>query len=258
MKTDSWNPSLYDKFKRERSQPYFDLIALLTSTISPKVIDLGCGTGELTAALHTKTAARSTLGIDNSERMLQSAAQYKTATLHFETGDIQNWNPSEKYDIIFSNAAIQWCENHPALLKKFRQALTANGQLAIQMPMNFDYFTHTLANRMSHESPWKEHLEEVYDKSAVMLDPSIYATLLFDLGFKEQRVYTNVYGHILPSRDHVIEWVQGTTLTHFQSRLSKELYAEFIEQYKKRLFEKIPDTQPFFFPFKRLFIWGKL
>lgn len=259
MTTDSWNPELYDRFKKERAQPLYDLISLIQTVPSPLVVDLGCGTGEHTAALHTKLDAKETLGIDSSPKMLASAVKHASDAVHFKLADINTWEPDRKYDVVFSNAALQWCNDHSRLFRTLKSALVTGGQLAVQMPMNFDYTTHVLAKAMSMEERWMSLLGgDSYDKSALMLTPEAYAQLLFDLGFSEQRVYMNVYGHILPSREHVVEWVQGTTLTHFQSRLSREDYLIFLEEYKQRLFQLLPDKQPFFFPFKRLFIWGRV
>ena len=90
-----------------------------------------------------------------------------------------------------------------------------------------------------------------------MLMPEEYATQLFKLGYFDQKVLVRVYGHTLESRDSVVEWVSGTLLTYFKSRFTPEDYKKFLKEYRERLFEIIPDEKPFFYPFKRLFIWGR-
>lgn len=85
-----------------------------------------------------------------------------------------------------------------------------------------------------------------------------YAGLLHQLGFKEQKVNLRVYGHILESREGVIEWVKGTLLTSFKSRLSEPHYQEFLSDYRERLFERLADVRPFFYPFKRILIWAQV
>lgn len=259
MKNDAWNPNQYDKFKDERSRPFFDLMSLIQDVKNPKVIDLGCGTGELTSQLHKTLNSQDTVGFDSSDEMLAKAKQLETSGLHFEKGNIETFTEQSKYDVLFSNAAVQWCANHPALLKKFKESLKPGGQLAIQMPMNHDYPTHTLAIEMSKEQPLNSQLGgQSYSVDQLMLTAQDYATHLFKLGFTEQKVFVRVYGHILDSREGVIEWVSGTTLTYFKSRLSKEDYAVFLTQYKDRLFKILKDEKPFFYPFKRVFIWGRL
>lgn len=256
--SDSWNPKQYEKFKEERSQPFFDLMSLLQNHEQPEVIDLGCGTGELSALLQQKTNAKRTVGIDNSDQMLSAADSFKNDKLFFRKDVIENFKEEKAFDIVFSNAAIQWCPDHPLLLKRFTAALRPGGQLAIQMPMNHDYPTHTLATEMCTEEPWSRLLNnEKYNMQKLMLSPEDYAKLLFKLGYIEQKVFVRVYGHKLENRDAVIEWVSGTLLTYFKSRFSVDEYKNFVGQYKQRLFEMIPDETPFFYPFKRIFIWGR-
>lgn len=259
MSKDAWNPQQYDKFKTERAQPFFDLIQLLEPTKDPTVVDLGCGTGDLTAELHNKTNAKKTWGLDSSDQMLAKALAFETATLNFLKADISAWKQPEQFDIIFSNAALQWCPGHETIIKNLKESLREHGQIAIQMPMNHDYPTHTLAQAMSDELPWKTLMgDNSYQQHKIMLTAEQYATLLFDLGFKKQKVITPLYGHVLESREGVIEWVKGTLLTRFQKTLSEDDYNRFFIEFKKRLFEMLPDKKPFFYPFKRILIWARL
>lgn len=254
----SWNPNQYEKFKNERSQPFFDLMNMVHPIPNGTAIDLGCGTGELTSALHRHLQAAATIGLDSSDTMMQDAQKFAGNGLSFIYGDINTWTADKKYGVIFSNAALQWCDNHPELFKRLHEALVPGGQLAVQMPMNHDYPTHTLAAKMSHEEPWKTLLKgQTYEKANTMLLAEDYATLLFKLGFAEQKAYVEIYGHKLESREEVVEWVKGSMLTHFRSRLSEEDYKKFLTEYKKRLFEILPDDKPFFYPFKRIFLWAR-
>jgi trans-aconitate methyltransferase len=69
---DTWDPRQYDKFEREREQPFYDLLALVHRSTGMRVVDLGCGTGKLTRVLHERLDARETIGLDRSEKMLES------------------------------------------------------------------------------------------------------------------------------------------------------------------------------------------
>src|ERR1700739_1105706 len=115
MSTDGWNPKQYDKFKNERAQPFVDLMSLLQPHDEAQVIDLGCGTGELTSELHRHLKAKSTTGIDSSGEMLKKAAPYQAPGLTFKLGDIDAWSAPNSFDMVFSNAALQWCSNHAQL-----------------------------------------------------------------------------------------------------------------------------------------------
>ena len=60
----AWDPNQYERFKAERAQPFYDLVSLVEREPGMRVIDLGCGTGQLTAWLHSELGASETLGID--------------------------------------------------------------------------------------------------------------------------------------------------------------------------------------------------
>ena len=191
--------------------------------------------------------------------MLGKAIGRVEGGLGFKKDNIENWSSPPAFDIVFSNAALQWCSDHPQIFFKMKNALKPRGQLAVQMPMNHDYATHTLATQMSREEPWLSLLKgEVYAKHKIMLAPEEYAALMFQLGFETQKVFLRVYNHLLVSREDVIEWVKGTMLTHFKSRLGSSDYQNFMKEYSRRLFEILPDQKPFFYPFKRILIWGRL
>src|SRR3954468_17363606 len=115
---DTWNPAQYDKFRREREQPFFDLLALVRPSPNMRVVDLGCGTGKLTRLLHTRLNARETLGLDRSARMLEEAALDLPSGLSFTVGTIESFDARNEYDVIVSNAAFHWIEDHPALIAR--------------------------------------------------------------------------------------------------------------------------------------------
>ena len=252
---DTWNPDQYNRFRAERSAPFFDLLALVRPRTAMRVVDLGCGTGELTREMHRRLAARETHGIDNSEKMLEQAAAYREEGLSFALGNIGQYAPSAKLDLIFSNAALHWLPEHPSLFAALAGHLGDQGQLAVQMPANHDHVSHTLAAEVAAEEPYRGALSGYVRVPSVMA-PEAYAELLDSLGFAEQHVRLQVYTHRLERRDDVIEWVKGTLLTDYEKRLPPPLFAEFLERYRQRLLPALADRRPFFYPFKRILLWA--
>jgi trans-aconitate 2-methyltransferase len=255
MASDTWDPTQYERFKKERSQPFFDLLALVRQAPTMRAVDLGCGTGEWTRHLHVTLGAASTLGLDLSEAMLTKAAALAPAAgLSFTKGDIGAWAEkrpaAETYDLVFSNAALHWLPSHDALLRTVSAAVAPGGQLAVQVPANFDHPTHRVAAEVAAEM-------SVERNPAYALAPEAYATLLHRLGYLEQHVRVQVYPHVLPSRDDAVEWVKGTHLTEYEGRMSQGRFAEFLVRYRERLFAELPDDRPFFFPFKRILFWAR-
>ncbi len=254
-----WNPAQYERFKAERDVPFYDLMGMLEhegpAGATRRVVDLGCGTGELTSVLHARLGATETLGIDSSAEMLAKAPA--TPGVRFERHDIREFRPDGRFDVVFSNAALQWVDDHPSLFAELTKYVAPGGQLAVQMPANFDYPTHLVAAEVGAESPFAEASSAPLRKDFPLLAPEAYAKLLFDLGYEKQSVRLQVYSHLLPSRKDVVEWVKGSLLTEYRARLSPELYQQFLKRYEERLLPQLADTEPFFFPFNRVLIWGR-
>src|SRR2546423_2394140 len=136
MSGDQWNPARYERFASDRERPFWDLAALLREADAPRLADLGCGTGRLTAELAARLGARETLGVDNSPAMLAQAAAHAGPDVRFERGDIATWQAPGAFDVVFSNAALHWVGDHPAVLARWAASLAPGGQLAVQLPDN--------------------------------------------------------------------------------------------------------------------------
>lgn len=257
MKRDSWSPEQYERFRDDRSKPFFDLMGLVRPAPGMRVVDLGCGTGDLTLLLHKHLQAGETLGIDDSGAMLAKAMTFAGDGLRFDKQSIDDFGADHDYDLVFSNAALHWVSNHEELFARLTRALIKGGQLAVQVPANHDFPTHTVAAELAGESPFHEALNG-YTHPMSVLKPEEYALLLNRLGYDEQHVRLQVYGHNLESREEVVEWVKGSLLTAYQQRLPAELYAEFMGRYRERLTSRLEDTRPYFLTYKRILLWGSL
>jgi trans-aconitate 2-methyltransferase len=222
-----------------------------------RVVDLGSGPGDLTRELHQRLRAAETVGVDNSAAMLTRSAALAGAGLRFETGDISHFDPAGRYDLIFSNAALQWVPDHPTLLRGLTRGLAPGGQLAVQVPANDDHLSHRAAAELAGEAPFRDALGAYVRQSHILL-PEAYASLLQTLGYRDQHVRLQVYGHLLPGPEAVVEWVKGTLLTDYQRRLSPDMYDAFIAAYRQRLMPRLDDSRPFFYPFKRILFWARL
>ncbi len=253
MSGDTWNPAQYERFKRERAQPFLDLAALVRPGPALSVVDLGCGTGELTADLHQRLGAAVTLGIDRSAAMLAKSAAFAGGGLRFEQGDIANFRGDAAWGVVFSNAALHWLPDHPALFARLAAAVAPRGQLAVHMPANQTHATHVTALEVAREEPFAARLAGYVQPD--VLAPEAYARIFHRAGFREQHVELRVYGHLLDSRAEVVEWVKGSLLTDYQKHLG-ELFPDFLARYRELLFAKLDDERPYFFTFRRLLLWA--
>ena len=252
-----WDPGQYERFARERSQPFYDLLALLQPVPGGRIVDFGCGTGELTAILHEHLEAKETVGIDSSPAMLEKAPT--GAGLSFRAGDLRHTDGLGPVDVIVASASLHWVPDHERVLASWAELLGPGGQLAVQVPANVDHPSHTTSAQLATEPPFLEALggEPPPDPVLSVLRPEQYAVLLDRLGFSEQHVRLQVYGHHLASTAEVVEWVKGTSLTRFKERLSGQLYDQFVDEYRQRLVAVLGDHRPFFYPFKRILFWAR-
>jgi len=241
-----WDPKQYHKFQAERSAPFFDLLALVEKRPNLKVVDLGCGTGELTRQLAEALPDSTVTGLDSSSQMLEKAASFSSPSLHFEQGDQSRL--TGEWDLIFSNAALQWSENHIELIAHLYDRLVPGGQIAVQVPSNHNHISHQIYRETAAEEPFKSILEG-FQRYAPVLSIDEYARLLFVCGAEEITVFEKVYAHVLEDSDAVVEWISGTALVPYFERLG-EHKEEFVNVIRAKMQVALPD-RPVFYPFRR-------
>lgn len=244
-----WNPEQYHKFQSERSAPFYDLLKLVDIRPRIKAIDLGCGTGELTRVLADALPERNVTGLDSSQQMLDAAraASYSTSSLRFEQGDLSNLTGS--WDLIFSNAAIQWCEEHETLIPQLFANLNPGGQLCVQIPSNHNHISHQLIRETAKEKPFKIILDG-FERISPVLSIDQYTKILFDQNAKNITVFEKIYPHVLENSDAVVEWISGTALVPYFEKLG-EHKAEFLEILRKKMKIALPES-PLLYPFRRI------
>jgi trans-aconitate 2-methyltransferase len=242
-----WDPDRYHQFQAQRSAPFEDLLGLVRRRSNLRVVDLGCGTGELTRRLADALPESDVLGLDLSSEMLERAIANSRPGLRFERGDQANL--SGRFDLIFSNAALQWSGDHPRLLSRLYECLEPGGQLAVQVPSNHMHISHRIILEVARQEPFRSALHG-FSRQAPVLSIDAYASLLFEMGSQEILVFEKVYPHVLADSDAVVDWISGTALVPYFERLDEAMQAEFTAAIRVRMNTELP-MQPVFYPFKR-------
>jgi trans-aconitate 2-methyltransferase len=241
-----WDPKQYHKFESERAAPFYDLLALVDVRSNLKVIDLGCGTGELTRKLADTLPNSDVTGLDSSPQMLEKAASFSRPGLVFVQGDQATL--TGEWDLIFSNAALHWSENHAELMPRLFQMLKPGGQLAVQIPSNHNHISHQIYRETANEEMFKFILQG-FQRYAPVLKIDDYARIFFNCGAEEIVVFEKVYPHILKDSDAVVEWISGTALVPYFERLGK-YKDDFVNSIREKMRAAMPDS-PVFYPFRR-------
>jgi trans-aconitate 2-methyltransferase len=242
-----WNPERYHQFQSDRFAPFEDLLSLVKIREGLSVVDLGCGTGELTRRLADALPESEVVGIDSSVEMLERAREQTREGLRFERGSIES--VEGQWDLVFSHAAIHWIDDHRFLIPRLLSLVRPDGQLAVQLPSNHTHASHTLITEIASEEPFRTALGG-WSRVSPVLSISEYAELLHRNGGKEITVFEKVYPSMLESSDALAEWTSGTTLVPYFERLPEDLQESFMERYRARLRLLYPSA-PIFYTFRR-------
>ncbi len=253
MGNNDWNPALYLKFEKERTQPSMDLVSRIKTETPFKIVDVGCGPGNSTQVLVRKWPDSEITGVDNSPAMIAKAGKdYPDQSWIILDAGRDDF--PDTYDIIFSNAALQWIPDHPGLLKKFHGILNTNGLIAVQIPLFWDMPVGKALKGISSDNRWNTLTEGTVESFAIY-DYSYYFDLLSAI-YRDIEIWETDYMHIMDSHQRILEMVRGTGLRPFLDRLEGEdQKMEFESQVLNEIRKDYPvqSNGKVIFPFKRLF-----
>jgi trans-aconitate 2-methyltransferase len=250
----SWNSDQYLKFANERTQPAIDLAARIELDAPARVIDLGCGPGNSTNVVARRWPLAAVTGIDNSAAML-AAAQRGFPKQTWLQGDIARWQPEAPFDVVFSNAALQWVSDHRREFPRLLTHVATGGALAVQMPANLDAPPHRLMRELATSSAWREHFRSPPREWHVH-PPEFYYDVLAPHATRVE-LWTTDYHHVLEGLDGIIEWYRGTGLRPWLDALPDDATrAAFLGAYRAQLVPYFPVRADgrVLFPFRRLFV----
>lgn len=249
----SWTPESYLTFGDQRTRPAVDLLARVPLPEAARIADLGCGPGNSTRLLAERWPGAEVIGVDSSGEMLSKARASGVRAAWIEA-DVATWAPDRPLDLVYSNATLQWLDDHQALLPRLLGYARPGGALAIQMPRNFAAPSHALLRATAESGPWADRLAEIADWQPVAA-PEWYYDLLAPLA-RAVDIWETVYLHVLEGDDPVLSWTRSTALRPVAQALDPEQLAAFEAAYAARLRAAYPRRADgrTLFAFRRLFI----
>ncbi len=215
----NWDPDQYLKFGSERTQPSIDLAARIEIENPRSIIDIGCGPGNSTMVLRNRWPRAKLTGLDSSSTMIEKAKRDQPSATWIVADAFTN-DFMEKYDIVFSNAAIQWMPNHKLLIPRLLGIVNSGGALAIQVPASWKSPLHLAVRDVAAQDKWSRLTAGV---ERILSDntPEYYYDIITSA---TQRVslWTTTYYHILNSHTELVEWYKGTAMRPFLEKLPDE------------------------------------
>jgi trans-aconitate 2-methyltransferase len=247
-----WNPDVYLAFADHRGRPFFDLLSRVGAQNPRRVVDLGCGPGNLTVSLAQRWPDAVVEAWDSSAEMVEAACE---RGVDAQVGDVRAWTPQPDTDVVVSNATLQWVPEHADLLVSWAGRLAPGSWIAVQVPGNFDAPSHRAVRELARRDRWSEPLADFPFREGQVDSPSGYAALLTDAGCSVD-AWETTYIHDLSGEHPVLEWITGTALTPVRSRLSEGQWEEFRDELIPMLDAAYPARSDgkTFFPFRRIFV----
>jgi trans-aconitate 2-methyltransferase len=253
----SWDPGQYLRFGGERLRPALDLLARIPLDAPARVVDLGCGAGNVTAILRRRFPAADIVGVDGSEAML-ATARAAAPQCRFEQADFFAWEPRERIDLIYSNAALQWVDGHPTLFPRLLSFLAPGGVLAVQMPAMHATPLHQVSRALAVSGEWSGELRDVVSLPGILAAADYWDMLRPRVASLE--MWQTTYMHALAGEDAVMQWASGSGLRPYLDRLTEARKAGFRQAYAEAVrvhYPRRPDGTTIL-PFHRLFMVARM
>jgi trans-aconitate methyltransferase len=197
----AWNAELYKEKHAFVFQYGNSLVEWLEPKEGEKVLDLGCGTGELTAQLAANGAQ--VMGLDGSASMIASARQH-FPDIRFVVADATSFTLPEKFDAIFSNATLHWIRQKEKVLDRIHRHLLPGGRLVLEMggKGNVDDIMGALEKAMQKRG---------YTLKPFWYFPSVgeYTSLLEEYDFRINQVhYFDRETELADPENGIVEWLR--------------------------------------------------
>ena len=174
----------YEQHNNVQQEFGIKMIERLQPSKGMSVLDLGCGTGNLTKVLSERVGPEGRIiAVDPDEDRLRIAREnYLASNIEYIEADDKTF-PEGQYDLVFANAVIHWIQDKRALFEKVYKNLKAGGQFAFVTPDGVPNMNHGLVKRLFDELVSPDFLPELFSTKCLCLRSREYEALGRSLGF---------------------------------------------------------------------------
>lgn len=235
-----WNAGEYAKYSSAQKTWAAELVEKLNLKGNEQVLDLGCGDGKISAEIARLVPKGSVTGIDNSEDMIKLAKEsYPDKNLTFRVMDAKEIIYNGQFDLVFSNAALHWVDDHRKVLEGIYRCLKPGGRFLIQTGGTGNAAAaFEIINEMALLNEWLPYLKDVKSPYNFLSDKD-YELLIPGTGFKPMRIE-------LLQKDMIHDGIEGfkgfirTTWLPYTMRIPGEKREQFISEAAGLFIRKYP------------------
>lgn len=251
-----WNAEIYNRYGKERIEPSIDLVARIREMKFQRILDVGCGTGMSTVPLVSTWENAEIIGIDMSKEMLEKAREILPTVTFIQRDCSKSLLDVGTFDLIFSNAFIQWLSNQEEFIANAFSMLNKKGIFAAQIPL----FEEMPANScvIKAEEIFADKFNGIEKDKYVLYSASKYYDMAAKCTEKIEMWITD-YCHEMDNHENILEFLRGAALRPYINRLNEEEQKLFMDEVLKNLEVEYQyqANGKILFPFKRLFLVGQ-
>ena len=253
MSSTEWAPDLYLRFQRERTQPSIDLSRRIDLPRTDLILDAGCGPGNSTRVLADRWPDARIVGVDSSKEMIAAATADGPTGVDWVLSDLRSYQPTKSFDLVFSNAVIQWIPDQASLLASLFEMVNKGGALAVQVPMYHQMPVREAIRSVVTSDPWAGRFAADGD-ALTFHEAGFYYDVLSELA-DELTVWETRYMHEMPSSDAIVEMMSSTGLRSYLEQLGDDARPTFLDAVRAKVTKAYPEQRNgrVLFPFRRLF-----
>lgn len=250
----TWNARAYMRFGDQRTRPARDLAAHVVVEAPRNVIDLGCGPGNSTEVLRRRWPTARVVGLDSSAEMIAAAREgYPHHEWVLDSADA--WTADAPFDVVFSNAALQWLPDHETLMPRLLEQVAPGGAFAFQIPARDYSPVAGLIDEVIRYPEWDARMRDA-DPRLTMEDASFYYDVLCDVA-RTLDMWETTYIHVMEDAAAIVEWMSSTGLRPYLAALPDDTQrGRFTAMLTERVAEAYPPARDgrVLFPFRRLLV----
>lgn len=221
-----WDPNLYLKFADERTQPAIDLAARVALEAPRRIIDIGCGPGNSTAVLRRRWPLAKVTGLDSSAEMIERARR-DSPDQEWICEDAARFTADKAYDLVYSNATLQWIPDHDDLIRRLWDGVANGGALAVQVPANQASPLHRALLAVAESKPFRTHLDGA--RRLFTYRPAGFYYDLLAPNARRYQTWTTEYLHVMQSHQDLMTWYRGTGMRPFLQALADDAERDAFE-----------------------------
>ncbi len=227
--------NLYDSYADVQQKAALRLLGHIGKNSFPKILEIGCGTGNYTSLLKQRFTRADFKAIDISAGMIDVArSKPKNKGVEFFTGDAENLSFKGRFDLITSNACFQWLENLESSLIKYKDCLEDDGMLCFSI---FGPRTFCELNKIIGEMPVNRPIA-----AADFIDKDKIKEIL-KLNFKVIRFWEDEYTEVLPSLKYLLRKIKYTGVRGRGVYKAGVFTPHLLGELEKRYFDKFKEIR---------------